>query len=112
MVISQPIREVIDDEAIPISLQGAKNIVTTGSVDSLPKTMASPCCVQASGEASLVFEDGNRAGNDNSSVGRGQVCVRCDARFHTFSALREHEREEHPEMFSCGVEHHLVSVTL
>ena len=40
------------------------------------------------------------------------MCVRCDARFHTFSALREHERVEHPEMFSCGVEHHPVSVTL
>lgn len=42
----------------------------------------------------------------------GQLCVRCDARFHTFSALRGRERAKHPQIFSCGVEQHPVSANL
>lgn len=110
-VTSQSSREEVNtyDEAIPSQLRGIEISMTTRNVDSLPKITVSPCCSKALGEAPTVVGDGVQITDHITMVGRGQVCVRCDARLYTFSALREHE---HPEMFSCGVEQHPVSAIL
>ncbi|XP_063929918.1 uncharacterized protein LOC135142177 [Zophobas morio] len=98
------------DVAIPVQLQIAN--LDGFDAGAPPTVKASPCCVEAVGEVQTNIEEGAKYILGDAVLGRGRVCITCDARFHTFSSLREHERSHHPELLVREVEYHPSAVSM